>query len=290
MTSFDIFHDGKCIQINLGVKYEISMIDGKVSNALVGNTATLRCQICFLTTKNYHSISPTSFNHETDQIKNRLKLCLSPLHSSFKLFDFLLKLSKSKKQYEFIQKNPQATKNQIADILNGHINNYEKKFWELTKAQIDFIKPGYGKSTTGQNVKRAMQDPELTAAILDLETKFVNEVNNIAKFLNSLEPVSKQDWYNSVDYVFEHYNQNFSRFANLSPSVHKIICHGWQMIERLSKPPGFYSEQSQEKLNKKFRDIRDNNSRKMSFGVMLEDIFVYFYVNSDPFIFKNEFF
>ena len=85
-----------------------------------------------------------------------------------------------------------------------------------------------------------MQDPELTATILNLETKFVNEVNNIAKFLNSLEPISKQDWYNSVDYVFEYYNQSFSSFANLLPNGHKIICHGWQMIETLSKPPGFY--------------------------------------------------
>ena len=62
------------------------------------------------------------------------------------------------------------------------------------------------------------------------------------------------------------------------------------MIKILEKVQGVYSEQSQEKINKKFRDLRDCHSRKIEFKSMLEDIFTFFYVNTDPLIFKNELF
>ena len=289
-ANFSLFHNGEQHEINFFVNFSITMIDGKVSNFLVGNKATLRCPVCFLTSNGYADITPTSFDHSDPKIQERLKLCINPLHSSFKLFDFLLKMSRSKALHNFSIQNSDSTKKDRDEFMKTFINQYERQFWRMTKAQVDFIKPGYGKSTTGPNVNRAMKSPQICAEILDLDEKFVTEVSKLSNYLNSLEPVNESDWQGSACYVFNFYCENFSNFANLSPSVHKILCHGLEMIKILEKAPGVYSEQSQEKINKKFRDLRDCHSRKIEFKSMLEDIFTFFYVNTDPLIFKNELF
>ena len=81
----------------------------------------------------------------------------------------------------------------------------------MTKAQVDFIKPGYGKSTTGPNVNRAMKSPQVCAEILDLDEKFVAEVSKLSNYLNSLEPVNESDWQSSACYVYNFYHTSNNR-------------------------------------------------------------------------------
>ena len=265
------------------------MVDGKVSNFLVGNKATLKCPVCFKTSKEFAHLTSENYDHSDSEIKERLKVCLNPLHSKLKLFDFLLKISRTQAVYNFKVKNPNLTKTEISAFLNSFISSYEKKFFNELKAHIDFVKPGYGKSTTGPNIMRALKDYKKCANILQIDPEFIQAINGVSSALNSLNKPNYLSWKRNVDTILKIYNNKFKKFCSLTPSVHKILCHGWAMMAILDHGPGFYSEQSQEKLNKSFRQIREFNSRKTSYKDMLEDIFTLFYIKSDPIIFSENF-
>ena len=59
------------------------------------------------------------------------------------------------------------------------------------------------------------------------------------------------------------------------------------MIAILDHGPGFYPEQSQEKLKKPFKKIREFNSRKTIYRDMIDNIFTSFYIKYDTLFFNN---
>ena len=114
-------------------------------------------------------------------------------------------MSRSKALHNFSIQNSNSTKKDRDEFMKTFINQYERQFWRMTKAQVDFIKAGYGKSTTGPNVNRPMKSPQICADILDLDEKFVTEVSKLSNYLNSLDPVNESDWKSSTCYVFDFY-------------------------------------------------------------------------------------
>ena len=99
--------------------------------------------------------------------------------------------------------------------------------------------------------------------------------------------MAKQDqikWLENVNYAHNFYIENFSEFASMSLSMHKLLIHGWNIIESLDFGPGTYTEQSQECMNKIIRKTRDSHARKMSFIKNMQDLTNYLYVRSDPVI------
>lgn len=70
-------------------------------------------------------------------------------------------------------------------------------------------------------------------------------------------------------------------------SVHKVLFHGANIIEYFDLPIGNFSEEAQEKRNKDFRNIRENNSRKNSRTNSNEDILHWLLIYSDPVISKH---
>lgn len=67
-------------------------------------------------------------------------------------------------------------------------------------------------------------------------------------------------------------------------SVHKILIHGADIIEKVSLPIGMMSEEALEARNKDFRSYRLNHTRKDSRLHTMEDLLHALLVSSDPFI------
>ena len=124
-SNIDILEDGQTHELNFCVKYEITMIDGKESNALLNNTATLRCPVCLLTAKDFNTIMPRKFSHQANA--ESLELTLNPLHLTFKLFDFLLKIVQNRAKYDILKRNPEASKLEISQ----EIKNVKKRYKQI---------------------------------------------------------------------------------------------------------------------------------------------------------------
>ena len=265
------------------VEIEFSMIDGKVVNALVRNPATLRCPICLMTSKDYKNIRPNTFDHSKTNAET-LKLALSSLHSQFKLFEFLIEIHRRQEKTKLLQKNVNITKSELKTEMEKSKDVYRKKIWNLMKSKIDYVKPGFGSSNTGPNVKRCLENPELLSQILEIDAEFIRNICRLSNFFKSKKKPTKEEWYDVVQKIYDTYESNYINFMNLPPSNHKILIHGFDIINSFEKGPFFYSEEAQEAVNEKLRSIRLNHSRKNSFKNMTYDIASYFYISTDPLV------
>ncbi|GBP17275.1 hypothetical protein EVAR_91334_1 [Eumeta japonica] len=70
----------------------------------------------------------------------------------------------------------------------------------------------------------------------------------------------------------------------LTPTVHKILAHGKDIIEYQSLPIGELSEEAQESLNKFYKKYRLQNTFKASRVKQIEDLFNMLAASSDPLI------
>lgn len=70
----------------------------------------------------------------------------------------------------------------------------------------------------------------------------------------------------------------------MSPTVHKYLIHGGEIIKNAIVPIGQLSEDAQEARNKDFRYYRENHTRKFSRLKTNEDLVNNLLVTSDPFI------
>ena len=67
-------------------------------------------------------------------------------------------------------------------------------------------------------------------------------------------------------------------------SLHKILLHGYEIIQRMSLPIGLMSEETQEARNKDFKKYREHFARKFSREKTNEDLLKRLLCSSDPVI------
>src|SRR5271156_1532077 len=65
-------------------------------------------------------------------------------------------------------------------------------------------------------------------------------------------------------------------------SVHKILIHGYQVIEKMALPIGMMSEEAQGCTNKNFKKFREHFSRKCSRSKTNTDLMNRLLASSDP--------
>jgi hypothetical protein len=70
----------------------------------------------------------------------------------------------------------------------------------------------------------------------------------------------------------------------MSPTVHKILIHGPEIVSSVLLPIGQLSEEAQESCNKFIKKYRVDNARKCSRTSNIEDVFKRLLVVSDPLI------
>jgi hypothetical protein len=70
----------------------------------------------------------------------------------------------------------------------------------------------------------------------------------------------------------------------MSPTVHKILIHGPEIVSLVLLPIGQLSEEAQESCNKFIKKYRVDNARKCSRTSNIEDVFKRLLVVSDPLI------
>lgn len=70
----------------------------------------------------------------------------------------------------------------------------------------------------------------------------------------------------------------------MPPTIHKILHHGYQIIQAMPLPVGLFTEQSAESQNKCYRFIREFLTRKSSRENTMDDLMSRLFVASDPIV------
>lgn len=79
------------------------------------------------------------------------------------------------------------------------------------------------------------------------------------------------------------YVQNYMWY-HMPTTVHKILIHGHEIINKTIIPLGKLSEEAQEAMNKEMRQLRRDHSRKNSRENTLIDVFNGLLIASDPIV------
>lgn len=101
--------------------------------------------------------------------------------------------------------------------------------------------------------------------------------------LASKQPINDVKFGELTKATAEIYKKEY-HWRNMSPTFHKILCHGQIIVQSNILPLGELSEEAQESKNRDYRHFRLNNTRKNSRINQNEDLMMMLLLSSDPYI------
>lgn len=140
-----------------------------------------------------------------------------------------------------------------------------------------------GTSNDGNTARRFFENPAVSAKITGLNEELIHRFYIILQVVSSGLDVDilKYDKY-AMD-TAKLYIRLYDWYY-MSPTVHKYLMHGGEIIKNAIVPIGQLSEEAQEARNKEFRQYRENHSRKNSRLNTNEDLVNNLLISSDPYI------
>jgi hypothetical protein len=159
-----------------------------------------------------------------------------------------------------------------------------------------------GSTNTGNAARKFYSNAELIAIILKIPVEFIKGLRTVWEMLRSpykLDSDKAQAKCNEVlDYYFEFFKMTDEEKAErkidgskaelievwykIASSVHKVLVHMKQMLDKCPVPPGLCSEEAPECNNQRVRFILTKLTRKMSRLKMLIDLVNRLLLISDP--------
>ncbi|XP_025411419.1 uncharacterized protein LOC112684234 [Sipha flava] len=269
--------------VNLGndgfvsVKHELvlTMIDGKVCNAISDNKSAQKCYICGAGPKDMNNLN-TIKQRPIDP--STLSFGLSSLHAWIRFFECLIHVA-----YRLGFKKWQA-RGDDQEMLKKKKNEIQTKFRQELGLLIDQPRPG-GSGTTndGNTARRFFSNPDVSSSITGVDKNIIVRFKVILEVISSGEKIKGVEFNN---YTFETAQLFISKYPwfYLPASVHKILIHETQIVENAILPIGLLSEEAQEARNKDMKRFRENNTRKISRKHTMEDLFNNLLISSDPLI------
>lgn len=267
----------KINNIKIFVKYvgQMTLIDGKVLNILTGCNSCQCCPICGA--KPTHLMNVNDFNSDIFDAKSQtLQFGISPLHAWIRFFEFVLKLA-----YR-------------ADLKTWHVKDIEKpKLVErkhfiqkqmMEKMGLNVDKPlpnGSGNSNDGNTARRAFSNTALLSSILNIDYDILYSFYIILITISSEYEIDSEKFKTFCKNVFLAYQNKYPWYP-MSPTVHKVLVHGHQIIDNCFVPVGCLGEHASESRNKLYKSDRRRHARKCSRLDTMTDIFNRALDTSDP--------
>ena len=172
-----------------------------------------------------------------------MKFGISPLHALLNLTKFLI--------FNVSAKINSFTKEQLNSLLQ---NKYKIKFAE--------VEHGFGSKITGNVARLFFKDIEAFSSVIIVPIHIVEDINIILNLIRQCNPVDKQ-FYSSVASRIK--NFLVLNEINLTPSVHKILDHGYDFLDFFESEAGTwtgtFSEEPGEAMIRKIRRIRKDHAR-----------------------------
>lgn len=254
-------------------EFALTMVDGKVCQALSETPSAATCYICDAKPSQMNNLQNLASRPER---KENFQFGLSTLHAWIRMMECILHIS-----YRLGFCNWQAkTKSQKEQMQNSK-QRIQKDFFDKMGLVIDVPKHGSGTSNTGNTARRFFRDPELTSAITGVNKQLIHNFGVILQAMASGE---------AIDTVkFKEYSLKTAQlyitlydWYYMPVTVHKILLHGSKIIESAFLPIGQLTEEAQEATNKIFKHFREFNTRKCSREATNKDLGRKLLISTDP--------
>jgi hypothetical protein len=256
-------------------RFFLTMVDGKVCQALTDTSSTVTCNVC--------GANPTDMNNlecvvNRPERKEVFRLGLSTLHCWIRFMECVLHIAYNLEFKKWIAKTSleKATKLQT-------INRIREQFRQKTGLIIDVAKQGSGNSNDGNTARRFFEDPDLTAKITKIDVNLIRKFSVILKTLVSGCFIDDEKFKNYTLGTAELYVQLYPWYK-MPASVHKVLIHGSSIIRSSVLPIGDLSEEAQEAKNKDYKNFRLFHTRKTSRSSTNTDLFNLLLSSSCPYL------
>ncbi|CAG9840790.1 unnamed protein product [Diabrotica balteata] len=167
------------------------------------------------------------------------------------------------------------------------IKETKEKIQKCFRAEMDLLvhipKAGYGNSNDGNTSRRFFQNTECSSCITGINRELINRFKVILEVISSGHEIDHHKFENYAQDTAKLYVKLYG-WHPMSPTVHKMLIHGAQVIEQAILPIGQLSEEVAEARNKHFRKYRVDFSRKFSRIDCNRDVLNRLLLTSDPLI------
>lgn len=267
---------GETVQLTVSYCLKLTMIDGKAANAICNNKASVSCNICGCTPKQMNT-AITNDKLEIDE--NSLGLGLSTLHAWIRCFEFILHIA-----YRLDFKEWRMAKKEHKQLGLAQKHRIQEEFRQKLGLLVDIPKDG-GSGTTndGNTARKAFKNFRQFSAITKVDENLIRRLYTILCVVNSYHQINNEAFESYCIATFEIYVDKYDWFY-MPASVHKLLVHSVQVIEKFLLPIGMYSEEAQECRHKHNSHYRLHHSRKMSRIYTMTDHFNFLLTSSDPVI------
>lgn len=219
------------------------------------------------------------------------ELGLSPLHARIRFMEHCLNIAydlsfeRYKEDTEDFDKKTSKEKRKIKNELRAESKKkIQKEFKELTGLNIDCPKQGFGNSNDGNTSRRFFENIDVTASITKIDNHFLFRFSKLLNAINSRHIIDAKKFGEYASKTLQIYNDLYGSWRMLSPTVHKVLSHGENIIKYHHFPIGELSEEAQEAKNKEYREFRLRHTRKCNRRDQNADLMKMLLISSDPLI------
>ena len=264
--------DGSPILFKIKIVYQVTMCDGKALNAIAENPATSRCHVCRKTAASFMNDRPVFAR----RIVGSRTMSMPTLHSYIRSLEFLLELA-YKQPFCDIKKSD-LKKSQ--DAMTRHKDFVKNEVRNKLGVTVDQVRPGYGNTNTGNVAKKCFMNPHTFATCLGIDLELVQKMSNLLRMISSMQPQAPSKFAEEAEKFYALYKKKYA-WKNLTPTIHKLIVHGAQIIEESILPIGRLCEDPIETCIREIRESRFRFARKHSRVNNLKDVFFFMNTKSD---------
>lgn len=263
---------------DISFQLSLTMIDGKVSNAITETSSFWKCSLCDETKSQFSDIGKArSINEEF------LSFGISPLHARIRFMEHFLHIAYDLK-YRSVPENltkPTRNNEDLKTLRISEKSRIQDEFREETGLNIDKPLPTGGSTNDGNTARRFFGNFEATSKITGINKELLERTNILLMAINSKHKINSARF---GEYATEISKLLVSLYPwkEMTPTVHKVLCHGEIIIERNILPLGELTEEAQEARNRDFKHVQLFSSRKCSRTSQNEDIFNSLLLSSDP--------
>lgn len=256
-------------------KLVMTMVDGKMINALTDTKSAMRCYICNATSKDFNRIK---FCMSKPITEDNLNYGVSSLHAWIRFAEFILHLG-----YKLKVAKWQARDAHSQALIATEKRRIQAEFWQKLGLHVDKPRQGGGTSTDGNTARVLFQHAEEVAEITGVNYQLISRLHTILKVMSSGHKINATKFQTFCSKTAAVFVMNYPWYY-MPTTLHKILIHGSSIIENSEIAIGLMSEDAQESRNKDVRKYRERLSRKFSRQLAMEDTFNRLMVSSDPFI------
>lgn len=254
----------------------MTMINGKVCNALTETPSSQTCYICNATPKDMNNIEKVL---KRTVIQKNLKFGLSSLHAWIRFFECLLHIS-----YRLELKVWQIRGSENKAFFENKKRTIQQSFRDRVGLLVDIPKSG-GSGTTndGNTARRFFANPSLSSEITGIDEEVITRFGVILRTLSCGYGIDVRAF---EEYALETAKLYVAKYPwyYMPTSVHKILLHGAIIIKEAILPIGQLSEEAQESRNKDLKSFREKHTRKISRTTGNQDLLNRLLITSDPLI------